>query len=143
MNLDETTIYAFIRQDLPPGQETIQAIHAAFHAGMAFGAEHGIQPGIPFAIATDTPTLKSVKKAQRKLEAAGVKHYAMVDTDVEEDVTAIITLPLDKVQKQILAEYRLRKYAPIAQLREQPELNREVVGENPAGCSISKCQEHL
>jgi hypothetical protein len=156
-NLDDCTIYAFIRQDLPPGQETIQAIHAAFHAGMAFGAEHGNQPGIPFAVVTDTPTLKAVKKAQRKMEAAGIKHYAMVDTDVEEDVTAIVTHPVDSVHKQVLSEYRLRRYYPVAQahlgnqggvansnadlaqLREHSEFNGEVAGAAPAVSSNLGC----
>lgn len=154
MDLDAYTLYAFIRQDLPPGQETIQAIHAAFHAGMAFHAAHGFQPGIPYAVVADTPSLKSLRKALRKVQEANIGYYAMTDTDVDKDMSAIVTFPVDKIQKEVLREYRLRKYtagaaetsnagldaspppnAPIAQLREHQVYNLGVEGENPSGRS--------
>lgn len=124
---------------------------------MHFGALHGVQQGIPYAVVADTPSLKSVRKAQRKVEAANLGHYAMTDTDVDDNVSAVVTFPLEQEQQEVLREYRLRNYGAVTEksvslpasgaatsslssaMREHPVSNGEVTGATPVVSSKFNC----
>lgn len=108
--LDSTTVYVFIREDLPLGQDDIQSNHACLHAGMEFAAKSGFKEGIPYMVTVGMPSIKPLNRVIAKLQENNIPHYVMVDTDVCSDPTAVVTWPLDEEQKQVLRNYRLRKY---------------------------------
>jgi hypothetical protein len=103
MNLDDCTVYVFVRQDLPIEQQLVQSVHAAFHAGMDFAARHGAHPGIPFTVLIGLPHAKSLRKTARKLIDNLVDCHIFTDTDISSDATAIATYPLNREEKQVLS----------------------------------------
>jgi hypothetical protein len=135
-NLDETTIIVFVRNDLPIAQDDIQSDHACFHLGMVVGEALGSAPGIPFISSKEKLRTSSIEKLERYCIEEGILHYMMHDDDVDkEHATALAILAIEPEHKSFFRKYPLRKYAPIAQLREHPVSNGQVAGENPAGRS--------
>jgi hypothetical protein len=78
------------------------------------------------------PNIKSLRRAERKLEAANIPHYSWSEPDNDWGLTSIATAPLVGDQRRVLADYRIYS-APVAQNIERPTLNREDVGEIPTG----------
>ncbi len=127
-NLDDCTIYVFVRGDLPEEQQLVQAAHAVFNMARKtvpyFVGEPAFsesQKGEPRIVALDGGSSeKAFSKTLRKLgsnltsDRIGVVQYVeYVDPDHPEwGVTAIATLPLTKEQSLPLANYRLRRYSP-------------------------------
>lgn len=112
-NLDDLTIYVFVRGDLPEEQQLVQAAHAVFNMART----DGWPSGEPRIVALDGGSSeKAFKKTQHKLENAGIRHVQYVDPDIPEvGVSAITTYPILKEQSLPLANYRLRR-APVAQM---------------------------
>lgn len=113
INLDERKVYVFVREDLPLGQDDIQSNHACYNAGMKFMAQQNgyvnLPTGNPYMVTIGCPTIKSLRKAQKKMDTAGIQYFIMTDTDVDSEPTAIATFPLER-DNQVLTEYRLRCY---------------------------------
>lgn len=162
MNLDDYTIYVFIREDLPLGQDDIQSNHAAWHCGYEFGQlwqEDHHPKGIPFLVTIGVKSAPALLKVREKLIASNIRFATMIDSDVDgANPTSIATHPLDAEQKQALRKYQVRKYArhapisqeaeagtlnggprantPVAQLREHLPSRQEVEGANPSRSAI-------
>lgn len=120
-NLDDLTIYVFVRGDLPEEQQLVQGFHGVFN--MARFARIGKERlnGEPRIIALDGgQSEKAFLKTYTKFcDGELLPHSLFVeykDPDhIELGVTAIVTLPLTKEQSLPLANYRLRR-APVAQM---------------------------
>lgn len=112
MNLDDTTIYVFVRGDLAEEQQLVQAAHAVFNMARI----KDWPSGEPRIVALDGGgSEKAFTKTQRKLGSAYAYNdfVSYVDPDSpERGVTAIATVPLTKEQALPLANYRLRRYSP-------------------------------
>lgn len=121
MNLDDCTIYVFVRGDLKEEDQMVQAMHAVFNmakfARFFLNEWRGANAGEPRIIMLDGgQSEKAFQKTYRKLcdGMLPVKMFAEYkDPDkLELGVTAIATIPLTKEQSLPLANYRLRRYAP-------------------------------
>jgi hypothetical protein len=88
------------------------------------------EEGIPNMVLIGLPSLASLKRAEAKLQANAIPHYAWVEPDYDFGFTAIATAPLNGEQRKVMANYRVYN-ASVAQLRERPALNGEAVGANP------------
>lgn len=141
MNLDDKTIYVFVRGDLAEEQQMVQAAHAVFNMART----RGWPSGEPRIIALDGGSSeKALAKTQRKLGAAYAYNdfVCYVDPDApERGVTAIATVPLSKEQALPLANYRLRRYSAVVQEQNTTGLATkppaEVGGSSPSGGASS------
>lgn len=136
MNLDDCTIYVFVRGDLPEEQQLVQVSHAVFNMART----KGWPSGEPRIVALDGGSSeKAFNRTLRKLIGTVYPDYvAYTDPDTPElGVTAIATIPLTKDQSLPLANYRLRRYSPPAEAS-------AVVGSKPSGepSSHSSEKEH-
>lgn len=157
MNLDDYTVIVFCRNNLERAQEDIQTDHACFQLGVTVGAAFGAVPGITWLISKEKLTTKGLRKLIAYCKENFVMHYAMLDTDVDPlNHTAVAVMPANDEEKQFFRKYPLRNYslgpaqaacgltadegakADVAQLREHPVSNREVVGANPTVGSNSQ-----
>ena len=72
------TIYAFVRTDLSPEQQMVQAAHAAAEAGRRFyRPEHGISSLIVLAVSN----LQALYKAKMLLERLDIEHDMFFEPD--------------------------------------------------------------
>jgi hypothetical protein len=123
INLDETTIYVFVRGDLPEEQQLVQAAHAVFDVGRLTPLILMGKTGIPRIVVLDGgQSEKAFNKTLRKFNEGILPEHHFVfysDPDMPElRTTAIATIPLTREQSLPLANYRLRRYTPVAQERE-------------------------
>lgn len=114
-NLDDLTIYVFVRGDLPEEQQLVQAAHAVFSMARSYAGLE--KPGEPRIVALDGgQSQKAFARTLRKFESGMLpvgqfEFYTDPDTP-EIGVTAIATFPITKEQSLPLANYRLRCYSP-------------------------------
>jgi hypothetical protein len=146
MNLDDCTVYVFVRQDIPIAQQIVQACHAAFHVCFSWQRKEWI--GIPFIVAIGMPNLSSLQRARKKLDENRLEYFAFEDSDFnfpDGPMSAIATAPLTKEQKTVLANYRLWNHKnckefsfPLSSAKEHSEFNGEVGGSSPsAGATLN------
>lgn len=110
MNLDDHSIYVFVRQDLPLSQQLVQSNHAMFMMASTLPPSEGI----PSVLLIGMPDQKALDRVVTKLTARNILHVKYVEPDFENALgfTAISTVPLDHTQKQELCNYRLWKHSP-------------------------------
>lgn len=100
------TIYAFVRTDLSPEQQMVQAAHAAAEAGRRFyRPEHGIASLIVLAVSN----LQALYKAKTLLESMGIEHDMFFEPDWNTGHSAIGTRPLLDSERPLLRGYQLWK----------------------------------
>jgi len=100
------TIYAFVRTDLAPEQQMVQAAHAAAEAGRSFyRPEHGIASLIVLAV----PNLAALYKAKAHLESLDIEHDMFFEPDWNTGHSAIGTRPLTDAERPLLRGYPLWK----------------------------------
>jgi hypothetical protein len=80
------------------------------------------------------PSLKSLTKALRKLQAANIPHYAWSDPDLPYGMTAITTAPIYGEQRRALENYRV--YAPGVLMASTSASKAEGGGSIPPGSAI-------
>jgi hypothetical protein len=88
--------------------------------------------GIPNIILIGLPNISALRRAEAKLCANGIPHYAWSEPDYDFGFTAIATTPIHGEQRKALANYRVYSF-PVAQNTERQVLTLEDVGGNPTG----------
>lgn len=96
-------MYIFVRQDLTPAQQIVQAAHATHHAGIKFGP-------------TELPThfvLIGVHDQAELIKIAGylgihgIEHEMFYEPDFDTGYTAIATKPLYGSERKPLRKFKL------------------------------------
>jgi hypothetical protein len=109
-NLDDCTVYLFVRGDLKEEDQMIQANHAMYKMATLFNAEYGT---VRIVALDGGSSVKAFKKTMAKLFDAKIPHSEYVDPDKPDwGITAIATVPLTKEESLPLSNYRLRRYSP-------------------------------
>lgn len=142
-DLDDKTIYVFVRGDLPEEQQLVQAAHVVLSFGMAYGYMKSPDwcaiAGEPRIIALDGGSSEqALQRTYRKLTEKKIPIRMYTDPDTPEiGITAMVTGPLTKEQSLPLANYRLRRYSAVAQdqsVADAPKkLSAEGGGSSPSG----------
>jgi hypothetical protein len=84
MNLDDCTVYVFIRQDLPIEQQLVQGAHALFRSRQPFFLiPHDPQVGHPNIVFIGMPNLKALQRVEVKLVSNAISHYAWTEPDFD------------------------------------------------------------
>lgn len=114
-SLNEATIYIFVRGDLKEEDQLVQAAHAVF--AMARSQVLKDAHGEPRIVALDGGSReKAFARTLRRISTAIILHTVYTDPDkLELGPTAAATAPLTREQSVPLANYRLRRYSPVAQ----------------------------
>jgi hypothetical protein len=92
--------YLFIRTDLPPAQQIVQASHAALEAGNRFGPHSHL-----VLIATDSED--HLLKAAAHLGEQGIELETFFEPDENAGYTAFCTQPLHGEQRKPLRKFQL------------------------------------
>jgi hypothetical protein len=88
--------------------QIIQSNHAVYHlAGLHY------EDGTPNMVLIGLPDAWALKRAEAKLRAQNIPHYAWFEPDNDFGFTAICTAPLRGEQRKAMANYRI--YASVAQ----------------------------
>ena len=130
----EQTVYVFVRDGLTPAQDDIQSNHACFHLGMIVGCLRN-NPGrteIPYLVTCEKMKMEGINRALKKCLDNDVLHYLMFDTDVSIEPTCLVVIPLEARQKQLFKNYRLRKYASVVPIAEQPAPKNGLADQQPS-----------
>ena len=97
--------FIFVRQDISLAQQIIQTNHATLEMAAA-DVKLGETPNSVLIGVRDETELQNVIN---HLENSGIKHVAFVDNDFDFKKAAVVTVPLDIKQKQVLRGYSLYK----------------------------------
>lgn len=110
MNLDETYIFIFVRQDLFSWQQLVHVGHASFLMGKEVP---GMVPrretlsGHPSLVIVGRPDREEMAKVVADLQARGIPFKEWSDPDSPEDgLVTISTEPLSKRDRNKLHHYR-------------------------------------
>lgn len=88
---------------MPLAYQIVQSSHAV----LTIASSAYIINGTPNIILIGVPNKAALERAQRKLAQHAIPHCAWVEPDMDLGFTSIATIPLDCIQKQVLANYRL------------------------------------
>lgn len=117
---DRHTLYVFVRTDISPAQQMVQAAHAAAEAGRKFyRAEHGVASLIVLAV----PSTGHLLAAAERLRAIGLEHTLFVEPDFGMGPSALGTRALTDGERRHLRSWPLwtpprSSAAPTAHSRE-------------------------
>jgi len=104
--MDHPYTYIFIRTDLSPAQQLVQASHAALEAGFEF-EKPSKTSSIIMLPAKDKSELYEIHD---RLDRYGIKHKMFFEPDFEMGHSAIATEPIkDLKTRRIMSKYKLYK----------------------------------
>lgn len=98
-------VYLFIRQDLIPAQQTIQAVHAAIEMSRRDLKD---RLGHPNVILIGIKNLSRLQIELIKIQEGGTHCYPFLEPDLAYEMTAFITEPLTKEERVKFKHYNLK-----------------------------------
>ena len=96
--------YVFVRTDLPAAQQTVQAIHAAYEAGIKFGIDNSL---IDSVVVCSANSEEELNKIGSKLRRHDIPLVEFREPDIGNQLTAFATGPLQKHQRKRLSSYKM------------------------------------
>jgi len=97
------TIYVFVRNDLSFPQKVVQSSHAVLEATRAFIKDEERYKIIVVAAKSEVKLKLIMEEAAQNQ----INTVAFTEPDMDNQVTAIATEPLDDEKKQVFARYKL------------------------------------
>jgi hypothetical protein len=98
--------YIFIRKDLSPAQQLVQATHAALEAGFTFEKPQETSSIIMIG-AKDKDELYQIRD---RLDKHNIRHHMFFEPDFEMGHSAIATEPITDIQtRRLMRKYSLYK----------------------------------
>lgn len=112
-NRETFYLYAFVRSDLSPAQQAVQAAHAVLEAGVAFydpqTQEH------PHLIILSVKNERALIKASLKLSHCGYNFKEFREPDIGNELTAIACEPVSGDKRLFFQKYPLMGKTIVAQ----------------------------
>ena len=96
--------YVFIRTDLPIAQQTVQAVHAAYEAGIKFGIK---KDGIDSVVICQVKSEQELELISTKLDYKETPFVEFYEPDIGNQLTSIATGALQNGQRKHLSKYKL------------------------------------
>jgi len=108
-------VYIFVRQDLPPAYQLVQAAHVALKAGYQLATiqkddvvqlKNVTPDGLYFTVigVRDDSALNAVKG---DLDYRGLKYWSFLEPDIGNQVTAVATMPIPARERGDLMKHKL------------------------------------
>jgi hypothetical protein len=95
--------FIFVRQDISPEQQAVQAAHATYVAGAKFKPENAEE--VHFVL-IGVPNLQELTQVRFKLKKYGVEDVIFREPDLENQATAVATQVMKETQKRFLKKYK-------------------------------------
>lgn len=95
-------MFVFVRQDISPEQQAVQAAHATYKAGCTFG----YNPDTTNFVLVGLPKEEHVTQAANLCEANGHETVSFIEPDLGDTLTAIAVRPMKERHKRFLREYK-------------------------------------
>lgn len=102
--MDTKYFYIFVRQDVPLEQQIIHTNHATLEMSAMYDKDE-----IPYIVLIGVPGESELQDVIKLLEDSAIKHAIFTDNDFDFKVAAVVTVPLEDDQRQILRSYPLWK----------------------------------
>ena len=99
-------VYIFVREDLPPIQQLIQASHATHESGIKFGK---IEDKISHFCVFGVPDEKSIKNIKVGLDGLDVRSYEFFEPDFNIGISALATEPIIGKKRELFSDFKLLK----------------------------------
>jgi hypothetical protein len=96
--------YIFIREDLTPAQQIIQAGHATYDAGSKWPRDHS-----PHFVLFSAKNEEELMKIRFELQSKGIEHTTFYEPDHDTGHTAIATKPISGDDRQHFKRYRMKR----------------------------------
>lgn len=109
-DFDRVYTYVFVRQDISPEYQLVQAAHATMALGKALAPEH--DPHNTYFTVVGVADGKSLTDVIPMLKANGFPYVAFVEPDIGNQVTAIATHPIHWAARRPLKGFPLLSFAP-------------------------------
>lgn len=104
------SIYVFLRKDLDPVQQTVQAAHVCLEVGRKFKLEDPRFKIIIFGIRSET----KLQSIIHELQGHNINHVIFTEPDLNDALTAIATEPLNADRGALFSRYRLLEHKETA-----------------------------
>lgn len=99
-------VYIFVRQDLSPEQQLVQAGHAVYVLGSKH-KDHSQAHNTSFVV-IGVPNMSELYDICGKLDRFGIAHEHFIEPDLQGELTALATYPLTSyTQRRKLRKYKL------------------------------------
>lgn len=98
-------IYVFVREDLSTPQIAVQACHACIEATKTFNVE-GL-PEHPSVVLLAAKNEQRLDRVRKYLIDQAVRHVFFVEPDMDSQMTAIATEPVQGDKRNIFSKYQL------------------------------------
>jgi hypothetical protein len=111
-------LYIFVRQDMVPEQQAVQAAHATFVAGAAIRADFAgnaqraktFDPASTHFVLLGVRNLNALEEAKQLAEDAGINTHAFYEEDIGNEMTAFTTGIVTQENRHVFAGYDLLKF---------------------------------
>lgn len=94
-----------VRKDLPPEQQTVQAVHAAFDSGKYFANPNDCDT--PSVVICSVSDEQELIQAVHRLTRRNVDHVLFTEPDMGHEATALATAPINGKTRRIFSNYQL------------------------------------
>jgi hypothetical protein len=106
-------VYIFVRQDMTPEYQLVQASHAAARMGQRLGSNGFDQTHFDelYFSVIGVPDLAAMAKALEDFKQRGIKTYAFIEPDIGNVMTAFASDPVWAADRKGLLTYKRLKFA--------------------------------
>lgn len=98
-------MYIFVRTDLSPAQQAVQSVHAAIEAANHFDFKS--LEDHPYVVILSARDERRLHRARRYLIDQGVKHVQFHESDLDDQLTALATEPINGDRRKLFNKYQL------------------------------------
>lgn len=109
---DYSVVYVFIREDLTHPQQVVQAVHSSLR--MAKFAEIPEEP--PYVVVCSVKNELKLMEVEKHLITLGIEYGAFRESDLNDEMTSITTIPLSPDKKPLFKKYQLLRSGKCKQL---------------------------
>ncbi|MGH7745461.1 MAG: hypothetical protein ACREQ5_11810, partial [Candidatus Dormibacteria bacterium] len=115
---DRRYVYIFVRQDIKPEYQLVQAAHVALQAGYSLRRDHmygepsdNEAPNKLYFTVVGVKDKLALNGVQNHLEDLVIGHSMFIEPDINNEMTAIATLPIPVRKRGELLRYKLLTFA--------------------------------
>lgn len=94
-----------VRTDLPPEQQLVQAVHAAYESGLHLATPP--EQDVDYSVVCAVDSEQELVDAHERLKRHGVRSVLFRDSDIDTQATALCTEPISGEKRRLLSKYQL------------------------------------
>lgn len=107
-------VYIFVRQDISPEYQLVQASHVALKLGFQVALDHSlphpVDPSNLYFSVIGAKDLAELGQIQDHLKQRGITHHVFVEPDIGDQITAVASYPVLAKNRGSLLNYKRLKF---------------------------------